>query len=420
MNIHRSHQQTVDDAIRKTCRILAIIGLPVFLVSTYRNLYVDFLPLHSTLVTIIYLSFAALSFDIIKNSIIRLYALAGTFLGIFILSGVRNESFLNVDIWLIFAGCILAFRVSYLWLAITLTVAVSILLFLLQNSNIYLEEPYFVPMTLHIASLSVSFVIFTLIKNVILNYQKLYEDQAESNVGLIEKSKRSYLLAQEAEEDKEEEKQRLRTAAYSLYSQIFTLQNIIKFAEDNNDQKSLQDGRERIKDIQDDLLEFSKSGKYIKSQTSKLTISDLAYVLESHVKPYAKVSSGDFSCSITSEDKSLDDFEIPIHYIKLIAHHLIQHCRENHQAKELKFDIQKGVKARSMQQIKLSVFVYSIEDLSETDFSKLNREMASKSHLNIGDNHIRFIKILLQGMSGSLKASSMGNTARYDMSFWVD
>ena len=168
------------------------------------------------------------------------------------------------------------------------------------------------------------------------------------------------------------------------------------------------------------MLEFSKSGKYIKSQTSKLTISDLAYVLESHVKPYAKVSSGDFSCSITSEDKSLDDFEIPIHYIKLIAHHLIQHCRENHQAKELKFDIQKGVKARSMQQIKLSVFVYSIEDLSETDFSKLNREMASKSHLNIGDNHIRFIKILLQGMSGSLKASSMGNTARYDMSFWVD
>ena len=420
MNIHRSHQQTVDDAIRKACRVLSIIGLPILLVSTYRNLYVDFLPLHSTLMTIIYLSFVALSLDIIRNSNIRLYALSGTFLGIFILSGARNESFLNVDIWLIFAGCILAFRVSYLWLAITLTVAVSILLFLLQNSNIYLEEPYFVPMTLHIASLSVSFVIFTLIKNVILNYQKLYEDQAETNVGLIEKSKRSYLLAQEAEEDKEEEKQRLRTGAYSLYSQISTLQNIIKFAEDNNDQKSLQDGREIIKDIQGDLLEFSKSGKYIKSQTSKLTISDLAYVLESHVKPYAKVSSGDFSCSITSEDKSLDDLEIPIHYIKLIAHHLIQHCRENHQAKELKFNIQKGAKARSMQQIKLSVFVYSIEDLSETDFSNLNREMASKSHLNIGDNHIRFIKILLQGMSGSFKASSIGNTARYDMSFWVD
>ena len=73
-----------------------------------------------------------------------------------------------------------------------------------------------------------------------------------------------------------------------------------------------------------------------------------------------------------------------------------------------------------MQQITLSVFVYSIEDLHETGFSKLNREMASKSHLNIGDNHLRFIKILLQGMRGSLEASSMGNTARYDMSFWVD
>ena len=420
MNIHRSHQQTVDDAIRKACRVLAIIGLPIRLVSTYRNLYVDFLPLHSTVMTIIYLSFVALSFDIIKNSNIRLYALAGTFLGVFILSGARNESFLNVDIWLIFAGCILAFRVSYLWLAITLTVAVSILLFLLQNSNIYLEEPYFVPMTLHIASLSVSFVIFTLIKKVILNYQKLYEDQAESNVGLIEKSKRSYLLVQEAEEDKEEEKQRLRTAAYSLYSQISTLQNIIKFAEENNDQKSLQDSRERMKDIQGDLLEFSKSGKYIDAQTSKLTISDLAYVLDNHIKPYVKVYSDNFNCSVTFEDKSLDEFEIPINYIKLLAHHLIQHCRENHQASELKFDIQKGIKARNMQQIKLNIFVYSNVDLSETDFFKLNREMESKSYLNSINNHASFIKILLRSMSGSLKASSMGNAARYDMSFWVD
>ena len=420
MSIHISHQQTVDDAIRKAYRVLAIIGLPILLVSTYRNLYVDFLPLHSTVMTIIYLSFIALSFDFIKNSNIRLYALAGTFLGVFILSGARNESFLNIDIWLIFAGCILAFRVSYLWLAITLTVAVSILLFLLQNSNIYLEEPYFVPMTLHIASLSVSFVIFTLIKKVILNYQKLYEDQAESNVGLIEKSKRSYLLVQEAEEDKEEEKQRLRTAAYSLYSQISTLQNIIKFAEENNDQKSLQDSRERMKDIQGDLLEFSKSGKYIDAQTSKLTISDLAYVLDNHLKPYAKVCSDDFNCSVTFEDKSLDEFEIPINYIKLLAHHLIQHCRENHQASELKFDIQKGIKARNMQQIKLNIFVYSNVDLSETDFSKLNREMESKSYLNSINNHASFIKILLRSMSGSLKASSMGNAARYDMSFWVD
>ena len=420
MSIHISHQQTVDDAIRKAYRVLAIIGLPILLVSTYRNLYVDFLPLHSTVMTIIYLSFIALSFDFIKNSNIRLYALAGTFLGVFILSGARNESFLNIDIWLIFAGCILAFRVSYLWLAITLTVAVSILLFLLQNSNIYLEEPYFVPMTLHIASLSVSFVIFTLIKKVILNYQKLYEDQAESNVGLIEKSKRSYLLVQEAEEDKEEEKQRLRTAAYSLYSQISTLQNIIKFAEENNDQKSLQDSRERMKDIQGDLLEFSKSGKYIDAQTSKLTISDLAYVLDNHIKPYVKVYSDNFNCSVTFEDKSLDEFEIPINYIKLLAHHLIQHCRENHQASELKFDIQKGIKARNMQQIKLNIFVYSNVDLSETDFSKLNREMESKSYLNSINNHASFIKILLRSMSGSLKASSMGNAARYDMSFWVD
>ena len=124
-----------------------------------------------------------------------------------------------------------------------------------------------------------------------------------------------------------------------------------------------------MEDIQGDLLEFSKSGKYINSQTSKLTISDLAYVLDDHLKQYVKVCSDDFNCSVTFDDKSLDQFEIPINYIKLLAHHLIQHCRESHQAKELKFDIQKGFKARSMQQIKLNIFVYSIVDLSATDFS---------------------------------------------------
>lgn len=420
LNIYISHQQTVDDAITKTSRIVSIVGLPAFLVSTYRNLYVDFLPLHSTVMTILYLGFVSLSFDVIKNSTIRLYALVGIFLSVFILSGVRNESFLHVDIWLIFAGCILAFRASYLWISITLTIAVSILLFLLHDSKIHLDEYYFVPMALHITSLSVSFIVFSLIKNITLNYQKLYEDQAESNVGLIEKSKRSYLLAQEAEEDKEEEKQRLRTVAYSLYSQIFTLQNIIKFAEENNDQKSLQDSRERMEDIKDDLLEFSKSGKFINSQTAKLTISELTHVIENHIKPYSTGCSDNFSLSVSSKDASLDILEIPIHYIKLLAHHLIQHCRENHQAKELKFDIQKGIKSRSMQQIKLSMFVYSIEDLSTTDFSKLNREIESKSYLNSSDNHTSFIKILLRSMSGSLKASSMGNAARYDMSFWVD
>ena len=420
MGIYISHQQSVDDAITKTSRIVSIVGLPAFLVSTYRNLYVDFLPLHSTFLTILYLGFVSLSFDVIKNSIIRLYALAGIFLSIFILSGVRNESFLNVDIWLIFAGCILAFRASYLWISITLIIAVSILFFLLHNSKIYLDEYYFVSLALHIAALSMSFIVFSLIKNVTLNYQKLYEDQAESNVGLIEKSKRSYLLAQEAEEDKEEEKQRLRTVAYSLYSQIFTLQNIIKFAEENNDQKSLQDSRERMEDIKDDLLEFSKSGKFINSQTAKLTISELTHLIENYIKPYSTGCFDNFSLSVSSKDASLDVLEIPMQYIKLLVHHLIQHCRENHQAKELKFDIQKGIKSRSMQQIKFSIFVYSIEDLSKTDFSKLNREMERKSYLNSSDNHTNFIKILLRSMSGSLKVSSMSNAARYDMSFWVD
>jgi len=67
LSMYISHQQIVDDAIRKTSRIVSIVVLPVFLVSTYRNLYVDFLPLHSTFMTILYLGFVSLSTDVIKT-----------------------------------------------------------------------------------------------------------------------------------------------------------------------------------------------------------------------------------------------------------------------------------------------------------------------------------------------------------------
>ena len=61
-------------------------------------------------------------------------------------------------------------------------------------------------------------MLFSATRNVVLNFQELYETQVGANTNLIEKNKRSYLLAQEAEEDKEEEKRDLgqRLTAYTL------------------------------------------------------------------------------------------------------------------------------------------------------------------------------------------------------------
>ena len=199
-----------------------------------------------------------------------------------------------------------------LWIVFLVAIASTAGLYLTVDEHIFPGLDANLHIALHSCVLLISFVLYSAVRNVVSNFQLLYETQVGANTNLIEKNKRSYLLAQEAEEDKEEEKHRLRTAAYSLYSQISTLQNIIKFAEENNDQKSLQDSRERMEDIQGDLLEFSKSGKYINPQTSKLTISDLAYVLDNQLKPYAKVCSDNFNCSVTFEDKSLDEYEIPI------------------------------------------------------------------------------------------------------------
>ena len=56
---------------------------------------------------------------------------------------------------------------------------------------------------LHSCVLLISFVLFSAVSNVVSNFQLLYETQVGANTNLIEKNKRSYLLAQETEEDKE-------------------------------------------------------------------------------------------------------------------------------------------------------------------------------------------------------------------------
>ena len=420
MNNITSPEQVIDGALKKACLVVFIVSSPAFFISLYRNIYLDFLPLHVMIISTIWIGFFFLSSKFVTSPPFRFYSLAVAFLILFFVTGYRNQSLIMADMWLIIIGGLLALRQSQ-WAILSLAVAATAGLYLIIDEQFLFPGMSFeLHVGLHTSALLISFVLYSAIRNIVSNFQSLYEIQVGANNSLVEKNKRSYLLVQEAEENKEDEKRKLRNAAYNLYSQVSTLQNIIKFAEETSDRKILKDTRARMEDIKIDLLEFSKSGKYISSEATKLTFPDLVHIIENHIRPYSKVSSDTLDLSVSSTEVDTVEFAFPIHLLKLLSHHLIQHCIEDYQAKELKFDLQKGIKARNMQEIKLSLYIYSTNDLSEFDFSKLNREMESKSTLSRESNHISFIKTLLRSMSGSLEASSMGKAARYELSFWID
>ena len=60
-----SLEETVDVAIKKAVRVLAILSFPALLISFYRNLYLDFLPSHQLVLSLIWIIFVILSSEFI-------------------------------------------------------------------------------------------------------------------------------------------------------------------------------------------------------------------------------------------------------------------------------------------------------------------------------------------------------------------
>ena len=63
------------------------------------------------------------------------------------------------------------------------------------------------------------------------------------------------------------------------------------------------------------------------------------------------------------------------------------------------------------------VAMWSLRDLSEEEFSKINKRMDSKRDLYTSGGHISIIKTVLRRLSGTLKASPMDSAARYNSLF---
>ncbi|MEK9915744.1 MAG: hypothetical protein VW497_10775, partial [Paracoccaceae bacterium] len=100
----------VDQSLKVASRVIAVVAFPAVLFAAYRNLAIDFLPYHQAFLTVCYGIFLFLGFGKIKSNQIRFYSLVIIFLLLFIVSGLRNNSIIFVDAFLVLACGIMAFK----------------------------------------------------------------------------------------------------------------------------------------------------------------------------------------------------------------------------------------------------------------------------------------------------------------------
>ena len=100
----------VDQSLKIASRVIAVIAFPAVLFAAYRNLEIDFLPYYQAFLTICFGIFVYLGFGNIKSNQIRFYSLVIIFLLLFIATGLRNNSIIFVDVFLVLACGLMAFK----------------------------------------------------------------------------------------------------------------------------------------------------------------------------------------------------------------------------------------------------------------------------------------------------------------------
>ena len=123
----------VDQSLKIASRVIAIVAFPAILFAAYRNLAIDFLPYHQAFLTVCYGIFVFLGFGKIKSNQIRFYSLVIIFLLLFIASGLRNSSIIFVDVFLVLACGLMAFKFTGLMVLSTGIIATG--LFVISSSR---------------------------------------------------------------------------------------------------------------------------------------------------------------------------------------------------------------------------------------------------------------------------------------------
>jgi len=200
----------LDQSLKTAARIVAIIAFPAVLIAGYRNLFIDFLPYHQAFLSLCVGLFFFLGFGKIKSNTFRFNIMILVYLLLFIVTGIRNSSIIFVDVFLILACGLMAFKFSSLVVIISGIVA-TLTLFLMTTETFVPSElgglMHSSIVAVHLSALGMCSILVFSIRKVVDQYQNIYLKEIEQNKSLIQKNKSSYDLVAEAQESSEAEKQ---------------------------------------------------------------------------------------------------------------------------------------------------------------------------------------------------------------------
>ena len=411
----------LDQSLKIAARVIAIFAFPAIIIAGYRNIFLDFVPYHQLFLTICYGLFVFLGFGKIKSNQIRFYSLVLIFFALFIVAGLRNSSIIFVDVFLILACGLMAFKFTGLLVVISGIIATSALLFSVPETFLPDGEIYSSIIGVHLSCLTLSFVLIFAIRNVVEQYENVYLKEIEQNKSLIEKNKTSYDLVAEAQERSEAEKTKLKIAAYSLTSQMDLIKGLVESTDQEKNRSQVEYIRDRILDVSFNLSKISETGNYISNDTATLTLQDLAHILEKFAYSY-ELFSDEKGIKVEVETSSVSEVEygIPLGSLKVMLHHLISYCQETYQPQELKFEIGEGRQSQTMREVQFTILASATGNLEDLNLARFNKVMDSKLNFETGAPHTNLIKAVLSSLPGSIMATLIGNKVRLDISFWVE
>ena len=411
----------LDESLKIAARVIAIVAFPALIIVGYRNIFLDFVPYHQLFLTICYVLFVFLGFSKIKSNQVRFYSLVLIFFSLFITAGLRNSSIIFVDVFLVLACGLMAFKFTGIIVVMTGIIATSFLLLLVTETFLPNGEIYSSIIGVHLSCLTLSFVLIFAIRNVVDQYKSAYLKEIEQNKSLIKKNKTSYDLVAKAQESSEAEKTKLKIAAYSLASQMNLTKGLLERTDQEKNRSQIEYIRDRILDVSFNLSKISETGNYISNDTSTLTLQDLAYILEQFTHAY-ELFSDDKGMKVEVETSSVSEIEysIPLSSLKVMLHHLISYCQETYKPKALKLEISEGRQSQTMKEIQFTILGSATEELEDLNLTRFNKVMESKLNFETGAPHTNLIKAVLSSLPGSIKATLIGNKVRLDTVFWVE
>ena len=415
--------EIIDQSLKTASIVISAIAFPALIMAGYRNLFIDFLPFHQIFLTLCYALFIFIAFGKTKSNQFRFYATVIIYFLLFFVAGIRNSSIIFVDVFLVLACGLMAFKFSSrIVIASGLLVTTALYLittetFLPKNSSESLASSI---VAVHLSCLTLICLLIYAIRNLVDQYEQVYLKEIRANKSLIEKNKSSYNLIAESEKSSEAEKTKFKIAAFSLASQMELTKGLLRSTYKSKNSQQVEYIRDRIHDVSFNLSKISETGNYLSNDTATLKLQELSHILTKFTYAYELFSDeNDLTVEVETNSVSEVEYDIPLSSLKVMLHHIISHCQEIYKPDILKFEISEGRQSQTMKEIQITALISAKGVLENLSLAHFNKIMESKLNFETGTPHTNLIKAVLSSLPGSIKAILIGKKVRLDIAFWV-